>query len=76
MRRKKVDVSENEPIILPDKATADKGKVKSYTVKTGDTIQSIAVQLGVNWEALAKFNGISSPYALNVGQTLKILLQI
>lgn len=71
MRTKKADVSTDEPIILPDTTTTEAGKTKSYTVKKGDTIQSIASQLGVEWSTLAKNNGISSPYIIKVGQKIK-----
>lgn len=65
--RKAKDVS----VSLPDTPTVDEGKTKTYTVKGGDTIQSIAVQLGVSWKDLAERNGISSPYALKIGQKIK-----
>lgn len=71
MRTKKVEVSTDEPIILPDTTTSEARETKSYTVKKGDTIQSIASQLEVEWKTLAKNNGISSPYILKVGQKIK-----
>lgn len=69
MRTRKVkDVS----VSIPDTPTADTGKAKSYTVIGGDTVQSIAVKLGVDWKDLAERNGISSPYLLTVGQKIKL----
>ncbi len=71
MRTKKADVSTDEPIILPDTTATEARETKSYTVKKGDTIQSIASQLGIAWKTLAKNNGISSPYTIKVGQKIK-----
>ncbi|MNJ09250.1 Murein hydrolase activator NlpD precursor [compost metagenome] len=42
-----------------------------YKVKRGDTLYSIATRHGWNFKALARYNGISAPYAVNVGQTIR-----
>ena len=42
----------------------------TYTVQSGDTLYAIALRLGMNWQTLARINGISSPYTIFVGQTL------
>ena len=45
----------------------------TYTVKSGDTIYSIACAFGdVFPEGIAQANNMQSPYALTVGQTLQI----
>jgi murein DD-endopeptidase MepM/ murein hydrolase activator NlpD len=43
-----------------------------YQVQPGDTLNSIAHQVGVNEEALLAFNGLTSSDALNVGLRLRI----
>jgi len=44
-----------------------------YTVKSGDTLFTIARKLGVPQSFLAEWNGIAPPYALAVGQALIVL---
>ena len=44
----------------------------SYTVKSGDTLYGIALANGLNWQTLAKQNGISDPNAIFVGQKLSL----
>ena len=46
--------------------------VRTYTVKTGDTLWGIASKLGVSATALATLNGITNPDLLRVGQVLKV----
>lgn len=43
-----------------------------YTVKSGDTLSSIAAQYGTNYEYLANLNGLSNPNMIYVGQQLKV----
>lgn len=45
---------------------------QKYTVKTGDTLYSIAEALNLKWQELAELNGIEAPYELTVGQELKL----
>lgn len=44
----------------------------SYTVKSGDTLYGIALANGLNWQTLAKQNGISDPNVIFVGQKLNL----
>ncbi len=44
----------------------------SHTVRTNETLYSIAVQYGVSWTAIASENNISSPYIIFPGSVLKI----
>lgn len=44
----------------------------SYTVKSGDTLYGIALANGLNWQTLAKQNGISDPNVIFVGQKLSM----
>lgn len=46
--------------------------VGSYTVKPGDTLYSIAGQLGVKVSDLIRLNGLSNPNLIHVGQPLRV----
>lgn len=43
-----------------------------YTVRTGDTLWTIASRLGVSVSALASSNGLSNPNVIHPGQTLRV----
>jgi lipoprotein NlpD len=45
---------------------------RTYTVKRGDTLYSIALEQGVDWRELAGWNQISDPSRLSVGQVLRL----
>lgn len=45
--------------------------VDSYTVKSGDTLYSIAWRHGVDYRELARWNGIGRDYAIRPGQVLR-----
>ena len=45
----------------------------SYTVKTGDTLRSIAAQAGLDYHQIADWNGIKEPYLIYVGQRLRLV---
>ena len=44
----------------------------TYTVKSGDTLEGIAKQMGVSVNKLAEWNGITDQTFLMVGQALKV----
>ena len=46
----------------------------TYVVKSGDTLSGIADRYNVSggYQALAKYNGISNPNMISVGQTIQI----
>lgn len=44
----------------------------SYTVRSGDTLSSIASKYGTTWQNLQKLNGIANANLIKVGQVLKI----
>lgn len=52
------------PIQAPAQAT--------YTVRSGDTLSSIASKFGTSYQALASLNGISNPNLIYVGQVLRV----
>jgi hypothetical protein len=45
---------------------------QSYSVKDGDTINSIANRFGVSWKRLAKANKLRAPYTLETGRRLRV----
>lgn len=55
----------------PDDAVSFKSS-GTYVVKSGDTLSSIADSLNIDWKDLAELNKIEPPYALKVGQELKL----
>lgn len=44
-----------------------------HVVATGETLQAIAVPLGVSWQLLAKINGVTDPLQLIPGERLKLV---
>lgn len=52
----------------PPPATA----ATTYRVRRGDTLSEIAERHGVSYPDLARWNGLSPPYRLQVGQTLSV----
>lgn len=62
-------VAATTPVSAP---AAVASATSQYTVKAGDSLSGIGVQLGVDWRELAKANSISAPYVLNVGQVLVV----
>lgn len=44
-----------------------------YLVKAGDSLLRIALDNGQNWRDVAKWNGITNPDRIDVGQTLRVL---
>ena len=44
-----------------------------YTVRAGDSLESIAAEYQVPWQLLAKINGIDNPNNLMPGQELKVV---
>lgn len=44
----------------------------TYTVQKGDTLYSIALEHGQDYKELAEWNGITAPYIIRIGQTLRL----
>ena len=45
---------------------------RTYTVKAGDCLSTIAQRFSVSWDSIARNNGIYSPYIIYPGQVLQI----
>ena len=56
-------------LTISSKSSADN---KYYTVKSGDTLSTIAAIYGMSYDVLAKINGITNPNLIYPGQVLKI----
>jgi len=57
---------------MPASATAS--KVTDYKVQPGDTVFSIAQAQNADWQVIATLNNLKPPYAIKIGETLKVPL--
>ncbi len=66
--------SVNSDASTPDQSKQDTSQNNDilYIVKRGDTLSGIASKYGTTYQALAKYNGISNPNLINIGQVIKI----
>lgn len=55
-----------------NKPSEPQNSVRTYTVKAGDTLSSIASMYGTTYQHLAEINGIANPNLIHVGQVIKI----
>ncbi|MCK8486572.1 bifunctional 2',3'-cyclic-nucleotide 2'-phosphodiesterase/3'-nucleotidase [Paenibacillus sp. MBLB2552] len=63
-----------EPSPAPAPAPAA-GTDTVYIVKKGDTLYDIALEHGTTWQALAKYNKLSNPHLIRIGQKILIPVQ-
>ena len=47
-------------------------QTQEYTVQAGDTVNSLAIEFGVDPDQLIALNNLQSPYTLTIGQVLTI----
>ena len=59
-------------IISVSSAPIQAPATSTYTVRSGDTLSSIASKFGTNYQALASLNGLSNPNLIYVGQVLRV----
>ena len=57
--------------VLPGAENA--GKPGYYTVRQGDTLIRISLDSGQNWRDIARWNGVTNPNVIEVGQVLRII---
>ncbi len=57
------------PAMAPAATSAEAG---TYTVQRGDTLAKIALDHGVSWRDLARWNQIDNPHVIEVGQVLRV----
>jgi LysM repeat protein len=60
------------PAATPSAGSSTAVKVRTYTVRSGDTLTQIATRFGTTTKVLITLNGLSSPSSLRVGQVLKL----
>ncbi len=63
---------QGEPLAKNDKERPSAKPGASHTVKSGETLSTIADANGTTFEALAQYNDIPYPYNLTVGQVITI----
>jgi LysM repeat protein len=59
-------------VSAPPRRTPTVKGARTYVVKDGDTLASIAAQFGVAEEAIVQLNGLSNPDDIEAGQVLLI----
>jgi LysM repeat protein len=59
-------------IISVSSAPIQAPATSTYTVRSGDTLSSIAAKFGTSYQTLASLNGISNPNLIYVGQVLRV----
>ncbi|MCO4551811.1 LysM domain protein [Streptococcus infantarius subsp. infantarius] len=59
-------------IISVSSAPIQAPAVGTYTVRSGDTLSSIASKFGTSYQTLASLNGISNPNLIYIGQVLRV----
>ncbi len=60
------------PQVLGAVDTPAENTFREYKVKKGDTLFTISKEYNVDWTTLATINNLKPPFALSVGQTVKI----
>lgn len=63
------DTATTETTVKP---TSSSSGETIYTVKSGDTLSGIAAKFGTTYQELAKYNNISNPNIIGIGQKIKI----
>lgn len=61
-----------ESTVAAQSPSANNDQFTNYTVKSGDTLFNISQEYGIKWDLIAQFNGLTEPYVLHAGQSLKI----
>lgn len=59
-------------IISVSSAPIQAPATNTYTVRSGDTLSSIAARFGTSYQSLASLNGIANPNLIYVGQVLRV----
>jgi lipoprotein NlpD len=58
---------------LKDPAVDSAARAGNYIVKAGDTLIRIGLDTGQNWKDLMRWNGLSNPNLIEVGQVLRVV---
>jgi lipoprotein NlpD len=65
--------SSAEPVKPPPPGIENAGKPGYYTVRPGDTMIRVGLETGQNWRDIAKWNGLTNPDMIEVGQVLRVV---
>jgi lipoprotein NlpD len=57
----------------PPPAPSSETRVSTYTVQAGDMLTKIGLDTGQSWHDLARWNGLTDPNHLEVGQVLRVV---
>lgn len=57
----------------PPPGIENAGKPGYYSVKQGDTLIRIGLEFGQNWRDIARWNGLESPYTIEIGQVVRVV---
>lgn len=68
IHEQKTEVKNEKPKVEVSK----KANEEIYTVEKGDTLYSIGLKYGKTYLELAKYNDISTPHIIHVGDKIKI----
>ncbi|WP_138858368.1 peptidoglycan DD-metalloendopeptidase family protein [Inhella inkyongensis] len=64
----------NAPAVVePKVSSVEPSRAGSYAVRPGDTLIRIALDHGVSWRDLARWNGLDNPNLIEVGQVLRVV---
>jgi len=61
-----------KPGVSPTARSPADARSETYTVKRGDTLYGIALDHGLDYRELARWNGITNPSSIEVGQVLRV----
>jgi LysM repeat protein len=60
------------PVTAPVAAAGATGGGRTHTVASGDTIITIAVQYGLDWQELLRLNGLQPDSLIQIGQVIRL----
>jgi LysM repeat protein len=63
----------NEVLVFSAKVAANDPYARAHKVQSGEFLSTIAKPLGVDWNFIARINGITDPSKMRAGQSLKVI---
>ena len=65
-------VTTNKPVVKTITAGEKDWRPDSYIVKKGDTLYALGLEFGLDYKDIARWNDISPPYVIKIGQALRL----
>jgi lipoprotein NlpD len=65
--------SADAALVKPPPGAENAGKPGYYSVKPGDTLIRVGLDNGQNWRDIARWNGLTNPNVIEVGQVLRVV---